>query len=171
MSERAVRAVQRWYPQIYFACHTRHQRAASSEVALSAHDSAILAHLDEDRPIAAAALARHLGVGAPTLSATLTRLAALGYITRTPRAGDRRVADLRLSKAGGRAMASSSVLEAARVAAVLRELTADEQRLALEGLALLARASREVTRYQMRANPERSKPSRGSKSGHKNRRA
>jgi len=151
MSDRAVRAVQRWYPQIYFACHTRHQRAASSETGLSAHDSAILAHLDEERPITASALARHLGIGAPTLSATLTRLAALGYISRTPRAGDRRVAELRLTKTGSRAMASSSVLEAARVARVLRELTADEQRLALEGLELLARASREVTRRQMRA--------------------
>jgi DNA-binding MarR family transcriptional regulator len=150
MSQRAVRAVQRWYPQIYFACHTRHQRAASSETRLSAHDSAILAHLDEERPIAASALARHLGIGAPTLSATLTRLATLGYITRTPSAADRRIADLRLSKAGGRAMASSSVLEATRVATVLRELTTAEQRAALEGLALLARASRAVTRRQMR---------------------
>src|SRR6266511_689901 len=155
MSDRNVRAVQRWYPQIYFACHTRHQRAASSEARLSAHDSAILSHLDEERPIAASVLARHLGIGAPTLSATLTRLATLGYITRAPRAGDRRVAELRLSKAGGRAMASSSVLEAPRVAAVLRELTAGEQRLALEGLALLARASREVTQRQMRAKPAR----------------
>jgi DNA-binding MarR family transcriptional regulator len=155
MSERAVRAVQRWYPQIYFACHTRHQRAASSEVRLSAHDSAILAHLDEERPIAASDLARHLGIGAPTLSATLTRLAALGYITRKPGAADRRIAELRLSKAGGRAMASSSVLEAPRVAAVLRELTAAEQRLALDGLALLARASRAVTRRQMRATSRR----------------
>ena len=152
MSDRAVRAVQRWYPQIYFACHTRHQRAASSESRLSAHDSGILSHLDEERPIAAAALARHLGIGAPTLSATLTRLEKLGYIVRTASAADRRVADLRLSRAGAKAMASSSVLEAARVASVLRELTADEQRLALDGLALLARASREVTQRQIRAS-------------------
>jgi DNA-binding MarR family transcriptional regulator len=151
MSDRAVRAVQRWYPQIYFACHTRHQRAASSESRLSARDSGILAHLDEERPIAAAALARHLGIGAPTLSATLTRLEKLGYIVRTASATDRRIADLRLSKAGAKAMASSSVLEAARVASVLRELNAGEQRLALDGLALLARASREVTRRQIRA--------------------
>lgn len=157
MSQRAVRAVQRWYPQIYFACHTRHQRAASSETRLSAHDSAILAHLDEERPIAASALARHLGIGAPTLSATLTRLATLGYITRTPSAADRRIADLRLSKTGARAMASSSVLEATRVATVLRELSAPEQRLALEGLALLARASRAVTRRQMRKRSTTSK--------------
>lgn len=160
MSERGVRAVQRWYPQIYFACHTRHQRAATSQVRLSAHDSAILAHLDEDHAITASALARHLGVGAPTLSATLSRLATLGYITRRPCAGDRRVAELRLSKAGGRAMASSSVLEAPRVAAVLRELTAAEQRLALDGLALLARASRAVTRR----SKSKSKPKLKSKS-------
>jgi DNA-binding MarR family transcriptional regulator len=157
--ERAVRAIQRWYPQIYFACHTRHQRAASSEVSLSAHDSAILAHLDEHEPIVASALARHLGIGAPTLSATLNRLVSLGYITRTPRAGDRRVAELRLSKIGGRAMASSSVLEASRVAAVLRELSEEEQRLALEGLALLARAARQVTQRQMTQRQARRKSS------------
>lgn len=44
----AVRAVQIAYPQIYLACHTRHTRARSSAFRLSARDSSLLVHLDED---------------------------------------------------------------------------------------------------------------------------
>jgi DNA-binding MarR family transcriptional regulator len=149
MKAELVRAVQRWYPQIYLACHTRHQRAASTGVHLSAHDSSILAHLDEHDAMTAAALARHLNIGPPTLSATLNRLARLGYITRTRRDADRRTLELRLTKVGTRAMQASSVLDAARVKAVLAELTADELRRALDGLELLARAARQFSTRSM----------------------
>src|SRR5918997_5999799 len=142
MKAERVRAIQRWYPQIYLACHTRHQRASSSDARLSANDSSVLAHLDERDAMTAGNLARHLGIGASTLSATLNRLVKLGYITRTPAASDRRIVELRLSKTGARAMQGSSVLESARVAALLDELTPGEQTLALDGLALLARAAR-----------------------------
>jgi DNA-binding MarR family transcriptional regulator len=145
MKAERVRAIQRWYPQIYLACHTRHQRASSSDVRLSGHDSSVLAHLDERDAMAASDLARHLGIGNSTLSATLTRLVKLGYITRTPAAADRRIAELRLSKTGARAMQGSSVLESARVAALIDELTPAEQQLALDGLALLARAARQLS--------------------------
>jgi DNA-binding MarR family transcriptional regulator len=145
MKAEHVRAIQRWYPQIYFACHTRHERATSSDARVSGHDSGVLSHLDETRPITAAALARHLGVGPSTLSATLNRLTKLGYITRTAAAADRRVLELRLTKAGARVMQAGSVLDSSRVAAVLDELSAAEQRVAVEGLGLLARASREAT--------------------------
>lgn len=140
-----VRTIQRDYPQIYLACHTRHQRAASSDVGLSANDSSVLAHLDERDAIAAATLARHLGIGPSTLSATLARLATLGYITRTAAAADRRRTELRLSKVGARAMQASSVLDSSRLAAVLKRLTPDEQRRATDGLAILARAARAQT--------------------------
>jgi DNA-binding MarR family transcriptional regulator len=145
MKAERVRAIQRWYPQIYLACHTRHQRAASSDARLSANDSSVLAHLDERDAMTAGNLARHLGIGASTLSATLNRLVKLGYITRTPAAADRRIVELRLSKTGARAMQGSSVLESARVAALLAELTPGEQQLALDGLALLARAARQLS--------------------------
>jgi DNA-binding MarR family transcriptional regulator len=145
MKAERVRAIQRWYPQIYLACHTRHQRAASSDARLSANDSSVLAHLDERDAMTAGNLARHLGIGASTLSATLNRLVKLGYISRTPAAADRRIVELRLSKTGARAMQGSSVLESARVAALLDELTPGEQELALDGLALLARAARQLS--------------------------
>jgi DNA-binding MarR family transcriptional regulator len=151
MKAERVRAIQRWYPQIYLACHTRHQRASSSDARLSGHDSSVLAHLDERDAMTASDLARHLGIVASTLSATLTRLEKLGYITRTPAAADRRIAELRLSKTGARAMQGSSVLESARVAALLDELTPGEQQLALDGLGLLARAARQLS---ARSTPE-----------------
>jgi MarR family transcriptional regulator, organic hydroperoxide resistance regulator len=151
MKAERVRAIQRWYPQIYLACHTRHQRASTTDAGLSAHDSSVLSHLDERDAMTAGNLARHLGIGASTLSATLNRLVKLGYITRTPASADRRIVELRLSKTGARAMQGSSVLESARVGALLDELTSDEQRLALDGLALLARAARQLSE---RATPD-----------------
>jgi hypothetical protein len=43
VSERDVRMVQVAYPQIYFACHTRHVRRASTPTRLSATDSTLRA--------------------------------------------------------------------------------------------------------------------------------
>jgi DNA-binding MarR family transcriptional regulator len=144
ISNRDVRAVQTCYPQIYLACHTRHQRRSSSAVRLSANDSMILSHLDERRAMRAGELARHLGVAASTLSAVVKRLTALGYIVRARDRADGRAAGLRLSAAGARAMQGGSVLDTRRVAALLSRLTARERALALDGLALLARASRSI---------------------------
>ena len=67
--ERTIQIVQMAYPQVYLACHTRHQRKRTTVHALSGRDSAILAHLDEREGIAPANLARHLGVARSTLSA------------------------------------------------------------------------------------------------------
>lgn len=135
--------VQVAYPQIYLACHTRHVRRRSSSTGLSPADSSLLAHLDETRPIRPTALARHLGVAASTLSAAITRLTAHGYIIQHRDDADRRAVGLLLSIKGARAMQASSVLESVRVRRVLERLTAAERARALEGLALLARASRE----------------------------
>ena len=137
-----VRSVQTWYPQIYLACHVDHKRARTSRNGLSPRDSTILAHLDERTPVTPAALARHLRIGAPTVSAAIRRLVAGGYVEQRADASDRRRRQLRLTAAGGAAMSESSVLEAARVRTLLRQLTAAERVRALDGLALLARAAR-----------------------------
>lgn len=142
----AVRAVQIHYPQIYMACHTRHTRARSSAVHLSGRDSGLLVHLDEQRPTRPAALARHLGIGAPTLSAALQRLEALGYITRTRQGADRRAIDLRLSPRGAEALSASSVLETARVRALLRTMPPADRAAAIAGLSLLGRAASALDR-------------------------
>jgi DNA-binding MarR family transcriptional regulator len=142
ISNRDVRMVQIAYPQIYFACHTRHVRRASTATRLSAADSTLLAHLDEQRVTRPTALARHLGVAASTLSAAIARLAGLGYVAHAKAANDGRAVDLRLTAKGAAAMQASSVLESARVARMLAALSAAERRRALDGIGLLARGAR-----------------------------
>jgi len=142
VSNRDVRLVQVAYPQIYFACHTRHVRRASTATQLSATDSTLLAHLDEKEPVRATALARHLGLAASTLSAAIARLAALGYVIQRRDARDGRAVDLLLSERGASAMQASSVLDSALVKAMLTRLTASERKRALGGLAALAKGAR-----------------------------
>jgi DNA-binding MarR family transcriptional regulator len=142
ISNRDVRMVQTAYPQIYFACHTRHVKRASTATRLSATDSTLLAHLDEERAVRPTALARHLGVAASTLSAAINRLAALGYIQQRRDAKDARAIDLRLSAKGAAAMQASSVLDSALVAKMLEQLTSAERKRALDGIGLLARGAR-----------------------------
>jgi DNA-binding MarR family transcriptional regulator len=144
VSNRDVRLVQVAYPQIYFACHTRHVRRASTATRLSAADSTLLAHLDEAHATRPSALAKHLGVAASTLSAAINRLAKLGYVTLGKAAGDRRAVDLRLTANGAAAMQASSVLDAALVAKMLARLLPAERRRALEGIGLLATGARRV---------------------------
>jgi DNA-binding MarR family transcriptional regulator len=141
-TNRDVRIVQTAYPQIYFACHTRHVRRASTTTQLSATDSTLLAHLDEEESVRATSLARHLGLAASTLSAAIARLAALGYVIQRRDAGDGRAVQLLLSRKGGAAMQASSVLEAARVRKMLDALEPAQRKRALDGLSLLARAAR-----------------------------
>ena len=142
VSNRDVRLVQVAYPQIYFACHTRHVRRASTATQLSATDSTLLAHLDEERATRPTGLAKHLGVAASTLSAAIARLAKLGYVSLGKAAGDGRAIDLRLTHKGASAMQASSVLESARVARMLGHLSSPERKRALEGIGLLAKGAR-----------------------------
>jgi len=91
--------------------------------------------------VTAGRLARHLGVAASTISAAIRRLESLGYITRTPRAMDRRTIELRLTAMGDKAMAATSVLDQRRVAKMLGRLSSSECRRAVKGLELLAGAA------------------------------
>jgi len=141
MSHRLVRAIQRAYPKVYLACHVDHVRTKSNRHHLSSHDSALLAHLDESAPTLASDLARHLGVAKSTLSPALQRLEALGCLVRCAAADDRRQHELRLTPAGAIAMSNASVLDTHRVAGVLARLSQRDQRRAVAGLELLARAA------------------------------
>jgi DNA-binding MarR family transcriptional regulator len=145
---RDVAAVQRFYPQIYLACHTKHHRRNSNEARLTEHESSILAHLSARHPMRASELARHLGVGASTMSAAIKRLTALGYIARQSDDRDRRASALRLSKQGERAMMAGSILETGRVTALLEILTPAERAHAIRGLQLLADAARQLPRKE-----------------------
>jgi len=136
--------VQRLYPMIYIACHIDHVRSSSTKWNLSSHDSSILAHLDLTEGMSPRSLAKHLGVVPSTLSAALSRLTKLGYIESKAVEGDRRRKELRLTKLGAEAMASTSVLDHERVRKLLSLLTPNERKAALKGLTLLASAARKL---------------------------
>ena len=141
MRENEVFDVQRLYPLIYIACHVDHVRVASTKFRISAQDASILSHLDREIGSSPRALVTHLGVVPSTLSATISRLSRLGYLTSTPSPKDKRRRELRLTPHGAEASASTSVLDASRVKALLNNLNSAERKEALRGLALLASAA------------------------------
>lgn len=144
MAEDDVFEIQRLYPQIYLACHTDHVRAQSTAFRISSQDASILVHLDRESGLSPRALANHLGVAPSTLSAALSRLSELGYLTNEPGKKDRRKREVRLTARGAEAIASTSVLNADRVRALLTKLKPEERKAAVRGLALLAKAARQL---------------------------
>ena len=98
-----------------------------------------------------------MGVTASTMSLMIDRLARGGYVIRERDAKDGRRVNLRLTKAGVRIKSEKSVLDPERVRVVLDQLTAEERREAIHGLALLARASGQAMQQQRgRAKTRRS---------------
>lgn len=141
--EQTLRVVQVTYPQVYLACHTRHQRKRTTDLRLSSRDSALLAHLDEKTPVAPAQLAAHLGVARSTLSEALKQLTAHGFtkqIARPAARGQRGGVGVLLTSKGAAAIRSTSVLEAPRLRAVLSLLSATELRAVTRGMRALAAA-------------------------------
>jgi MarR family transcriptional regulator, organic hydroperoxide resistance regulator len=141
--ERTLQIVQMAYPQIYLACHTRHQRKRSSTFQLSARDASILAHLDTQLPTTPARLASHLNVARSTLSEALKKLTALGYTRQAARkaeAGKRGGICIVLTARGATAIRETSVLEAPRLRAALARLTPAELRAVERGMGALAGA-------------------------------
>ena len=136
-----VSSVQRLYPQLYVACHSVHGRAAAVGTALSARECAVLSHLSVDPTLSATSLAKHLGVGRSTLSEIVNRMAGRGYLHSHPDGRDERRNRLTVTSEGIAAMSSVSVLDRAKVAAVLSRLTPQQRLTAIEGLTLLADAA------------------------------
>ncbi len=144
MIRRLTRDVLRFYPQIYLSCHLAHPRARTNGAGLADRDIVLLGHLDETQPLNTGVLARHLGIRPSTLSAQIQQLEKLGHLVRQPCAGDRRRLDLRVTRQGADALAKTSILDPGRVTVLLMQLTPEERTLAVGGLALLARAGRQL---------------------------
>src|SRR5688500_4059267 len=142
----ALSAVMTLYPRIYFACHTRHVRDPQSQRLLSRHQASILDHLDEIEPTTVMDLAAHMGVTAGTMSLSIDRLERKGYVVRLKDAKDRRRVHVRLTGAGVRIREASSVLDPARVQALVARLSDGERTRAIEGLGLLADAAQGISR-------------------------
>jgi MarR family transcriptional regulator, organic hydroperoxide resistance regulator len=142
--DQTIRVVQMAFPQVYLACHTRHERKRSTEDRLSQRDSAILAHLDEDFPMVPSRLAHHMGVARSTLSEALKRLAALGYVAD---AGVRKSAGGRLTSVvltTRGAIRNTSVLETKQLHRALAKLSEKELGVVAAGMARLAAACRMI---------------------------
>lgn len=141
-----IQSVLESYPRIYFACHTRHVRDSRTDTVLSANQASILDHLDEVEPTTLNELADHMGVTPSTMSIAIERLVRQGYVTRLRDESDKRRLRLRLTPDGTRIKQEKSVLDPARVNAVLSRLGPAERADALRGLGLLAKASSEEMR-------------------------
>ncbi len=148
MTKNGVRQVMELYPRIYFACHMRHVRDPETRRLLSAHQASILDHLDEHEPLALLDLAKHMGVTPSTMSLNIERLVRKGYVSRERAAEDGRRLKLRITSAGLRLREAKSVLDPARVRALLSRLTPEHQEAGILGLELLARAGSEQMEEQ-----------------------
>lgn len=149
------------YPKIFHACHSRHVRDPKTREQVSANQARVLDHLDDGEPTSLMGLARHMGVSASTMSLSVDRLVRRGYVTRSRDASDRRVVNLRLTADGARLRDAQSVLDPARVNAMLLKLPPDDRREAIRGLALLARAASE----EMHTRSDRTAPQRRQNTG------
>lgn len=142
-----VRRIQRAYPQLYLACHVEHTTRRRGH-GLSERDSSVLAHLDELSPVTAGALAKHLGIGASTMTEAIDHLERLGLVERR-RAG--RTVELRITRAGIEQMQSTSVLDAARLSELVARVPARQREAAVRGIEALAAAARGLVRRKRRA--------------------
>jgi DNA-binding MarR family transcriptional regulator len=145
-ADQTIRVVQMAFPQVYLACHTRHERKRSTEDRLSQRDAAILAHLDEETPTIPSRLARHMGIARSTLSEALKRLVALGYVAGTSngKASSTRLTGVALTARGARAICNTSVLETKRLHRALSSLSDRDLKAIATGMARLAAACRAV---------------------------
>jgi MarR family transcriptional regulator, organic hydroperoxide resistance regulator len=140
--DHAIERIQFCYPQVYYACHTRHARARSDQSHLSTRDSEILVHLDTMTPLTLTQLADHMDLSRSTLSEAVSKLEAFGYVEKAPRGRDRRQVAIVLTGKGVDAVRRTSVLESKRLHAVLAQLSKSERTAIIGGLETLARACR-----------------------------
>lgn len=139
----AAEVLQFTYPQVYYACHSRHSRARSGQTHLSDRDVQLLVHLDRREPMRVTGLARHMGLSASTVSEAVASLERLGYVTKArDAAGDRRAVSVLLTLKGIAAVRAGSVLETPRLQAVLRRLDARERTAVAHAMKTLAAACR-----------------------------
>lgn len=133
------------YPQVYYACHTRHVRRRSGPAAVSTRDSEILVHLDATRPTTLSQLAAHMDLAKSTLSEALKKLEGLGHVRKTGRVNrHRREVGIVLTARGVSAVRASSVLDPERLQAALSRLTTRQRAAAIKGLVTLAEACRGI---------------------------
>lgn len=144
MIDNDVASIQACFPEVYFACHTRHATQSDSPPGLTQRDGTLLAHIAGLEPVESGDLSHHLGRAKSTLSAAIKKLAKMGLITASSPAADARRKVLAVTAAGRACIAKSSVLETPRLKAALRSMPQRDRQTAVEGLRLLAAACRQL---------------------------
>jgi MarR family transcriptional regulator, organic hydroperoxide resistance regulator len=139
------------YPRVFMACHRRHVTDDESGNRITAHQASILDHLGSSSALTVGRLAGHLGVTPSTMSLTVQRLVANGYIARCCDAKDSRKVLLRLTARGKRVREQNSVLDPELVVELLANVPPQRREAALEGLELLATAAEALLKRQGRA--------------------
>jgi DNA-binding MarR family transcriptional regulator len=137
-----VRRIQRAYPQLWHACHVEHA-TRRREHGLSDRDVFVLGHLDVWSPVTAGALAKHLGVGASTITEAMDRLERAGLAERT-RIG--RKVELTITPLGVAHMQAGSVLDTARLELLVAQIPPRDREVAVRGFEILADAARKMLR-------------------------
>lgn len=138
-----VSRVLRAYPVLHRAWRQRRVSAGPGR-GVSAHQATLLAQLDRRTPRSVSDLAHTMSVSLPTISLTVDRLARAGLVRKDRDPRDRRRAQVRLTPAGERVVARRSLLDPARVRALLEALSPEERALGVDGLTTLARAARRL---------------------------
>ena len=109
---------------------------------MSDRESSVLSHLSWDQSTTPAQLARHLAIGASTLSEAVDKLVGRGFVERCVDPEDKRRVRYRLTAAGEEALDDSSVLSSPRLRAALERLAPEDREHAVAGLELIAGACR-----------------------------
>lgn len=112
----------------------------------------VLATLQQHGPQRMTSIARHLGIGKPTLSRQLSVLTSRGFITKTTDTRDRRAQVVSLSAEGRTRLEEAQENRAARYRAML-ETWPQEDIETLSGL--LAQMNRTYAQYDSPESPER----------------
>lgn len=142
MEDKDVLDVLRAFPRIYLACHVKHRTRSKSPSGLTERDASLLAHIEDggEQPGRACAPRRHFAID---LSAGLGRLTACSLVRLERVDGDGRKRKITLTPDGIKAISRDSVLDPHRVAQLLGRLRSGDRRRAVDGLKLLAEASRD----------------------------
>ncbi len=108
---------------------------------LSQHERQMLHHVAAEKGIALGDVARHLGIPKSSASEQVKSLQRRGFLTRGRNADDERRLSIVLTAAGAARLRRDSILDLGRLAAALRQISAEDRRALLVGLERLAAAA------------------------------
>ena len=125
----------------------RQRRAVAKEGCLRAISSTqlhVLFMLMSDGPVTMGRLAESLDVSLPNVTGIVDRMVENGMVQRSRDEGDRRVVTVSATAAGRHTVDEIDLVRRRQLAAVLEQLSADQQRRALETFTEMRRAAQRL---------------------------